>query len=350
MKRTADHFAGCLLGGAVGDALGAPVEFMSLERIRAAFGPGGVTDYAEAYGRRGAITDDTQMTMFTAEGLLRACCQRSLHGVLNFAVVVHHAYLRWLGTQGQTSSCQDILSVEGGWLMEVRALHARRAPGNTCISALRARRMGTMDQPLNNSKGCGGVMRMAPVGLFFDDPEEAFAMGCEFAAITHGHPSGYLAAGCFAAIISHIMAGVGLSDAVHRTMALLQAKSGCGECVAALNRAMAQASRTEPSAQMVETLGAGWVAEEALAIAVYCSLAANGDFRRGVLLAVNHSGDSDSTGAITGNILGALSGKTAIPADWLDGLELRAETEELADDLFVRFRDDQEWWARYPGY
>ena len=63
---------GCLLGGAVGDALGAPVEFMRHSQIVARFGPGGVRDFAPAYGRTGAITDDTQMSLFTAEGLLRA--------------------------------------------------------------------------------------------------------------------------------------------------------------------------------------------------------------------------------------------------------------------------------------
>jgi ADP-ribosyl-[dinitrogen reductase] hydrolase len=67
-----DRIRGCLLGGAVGDALGAPVEFMSTDEIRAAFGPDGIEEFAFAYGRRGAVTDDTQMTLFTAEGLIRA--------------------------------------------------------------------------------------------------------------------------------------------------------------------------------------------------------------------------------------------------------------------------------------
>lgn len=75
-RRDAEHFAGCLVGGAVGDALGAPVEFMSLAQIRSRFGPGGLTDFAEAYGRLGAITDDTQMTLFTAEGLLQGYSRR----------------------------------------------------------------------------------------------------------------------------------------------------------------------------------------------------------------------------------------------------------------------------------
>ena len=72
MITTHDRYRGCLLGGAVGDALGAGVEFMSLDEIRGRYGPAGVTGYVPCYGRSGAITDDTQMTLFTAEGLLRA--------------------------------------------------------------------------------------------------------------------------------------------------------------------------------------------------------------------------------------------------------------------------------------
>jgi len=64
----ADRFRGCLLAGAAGDTLGAPVEFMGLASIRDRFGPGGIRGLAPAYGREGgAITDDTQMTLFTAE-------------------------------------------------------------------------------------------------------------------------------------------------------------------------------------------------------------------------------------------------------------------------------------------
>src|SRR5260370_16834222 len=66
------HFRGCLLGGAVGDALGGPVEFLDLEEIVKVYGEQGIRDYAPAYGKLGAITDDTQMTLFTAEAVLSA--------------------------------------------------------------------------------------------------------------------------------------------------------------------------------------------------------------------------------------------------------------------------------------
>jgi ADP-ribosylglycohydrolase len=100
----------------------------------------------------------------------------------------------------------------------------------------------------------------------------------------------------------------------------------------------------------VARLGEGWVAEEALAIGVYCALAAGEDFAAGVRLAVNHGGDSDSTGAIAGNLLGTALGVSAIPQRWLDKLELRTEIETIADDMLIWISDDRDWWNKYPGW
>ena len=71
-----------------------------------------------------------------------------------------------------------------------------------------------------------------------------------------------------------------------------------------------------------------------LAIALYCALVAGKDFHRAMTLAVNHDGDSDSTGAITGNILGALLGKSAIAERWLADLELKEEIEKMGKGLY----------------
>jgi ADP-ribosylglycohydrolase len=190
-------------------------------------------------------------------------------------------------------------------------------------------------------------MRAAPVGLVGEpDP---FRLGCEIAAITHGHPSGYLAAGCLSDMVAEIIAGRSLTEAVEHAMGVLAGYPRHEECTRALERAL-RAKRKNPSAEQVERLGQGWVAEEALAIGVYCALAAGDDFAAAVRLAVNHSGDSDGTGAIAGNLLGALLGVSAIPPAWLEQLELREEIQSLADDLFTLFRPDQEWWMRYPGW
>jgi len=354
-RRTLVHFTGCLLGGAVGDALGAPVEFHSIQLIRDKYGSAGITDYAAAYGRRGAITDDTQMTLFTAEGVLRAVARRRHKGVCHPASIIYHAYIRWLRTQGGQSRSHFSQDKMDGWLIGVNSLHNSRAPGATCLSALRGEEMGEMQRPLNNSKGCGGVMRVAPVGLVAEDVEQAFSLGCEAAAITHGHPSGYYSAGCFAAIVYHLTEGRSLPESIELSLRILERPENDEheECAEAVRRAVAlwrAGILMKPSPEMVERLGGGWVGEEALAISLYCALASQDDFARGVLLAVNHSGDSDSTGAITGNLLGLMLGVGAIPEKWMAELELRAEIEAMAGDLFKLFEDTDAWLSRYPGW
>lgn len=351
---TLSRFKGCLLGGAVGDAMGAPVEFMSLAEIRRKFGQNGIADYSPAHGKIGAITDDTQMTLWTAEGLLRYHCRGELRGIGHMPGMVHRAYLRWLITQGASSldeafqNCND--QKYPGWLFGVKDLHSRRAPGNTCLAALMSPGEGTMENPKNDSKGCGGVMRVAPAGLYEPHPSRAFKMGCEIAALTHGHPTGYLASGCLAALIASLVQGKGTRVAVDESMSLLTEEPRSEETVDCVGRALALFDKgADPTPETVERIGQGWVAEEALAISIYCSLAFQHDFRKAVLLAVNHSGDSDSTGAITGNILGTLLGLEAIPQGWVERLELRDEIMTIAEDLQTKFRDDDEWWAKYPG-
>src|SRR6201985_1439560 len=221
------HFRGCLLGGAAGDALGAPVEFMSLEEIRSRFGPRGVTCLEDGAWPAGSITDDTQMTLLTAEGLLRAQVRGALKGIVHPPSVVDHAYARWLHTQGERSPRWAKWNPDGydGWLVGLQELHARRAPGRTCLSALNAERAGTLERPLNDSKGCGGVMRIAPVGLLAPR-ERAFDLGNEIAVLTHGHPSGHLAAGFLASVIAAIRDGEQLNFALDAAMIELARHDG----------------------------------------------------------------------------------------------------------------------------
>ena len=167
-----------------------------------------------------------------------------------------------------------------------------------------------MERPITESKGCGGLMRVAPIGLAYADAERAFWLGCRAAAITHGHPTGYLSAGFMAALISRLAAGEPLAPAIAEARQLLQKQLAHEACLRAIDGAVALAGAWDPAPEDIETLGAGWVAEEALAIGLACALAAADDFRRGVLLAVNHSGDSDATGAIAGalqaHVIGAV--------------------------------------------
>jgi ADP-ribosyl-[dinitrogen reductase] hydrolase len=338
-KGIAGRYSGCLLGGAVGDALGLPVEFLSIGEIRQQFGTEGIKDFAETLGGAGFISDDTQMTLFTAEGLIIALREaRQTGAVLNPEKSVYRAYLRWLSTQGAT-----VQGLAGeGWLLAVPELHHRRAPGSTCLSALESGRMGTVGSPINDGKGCGGVMRMAPVGLYCAamrnmgdasmNAARAFEIGCDCAAITHGHPLGYLPAGFLAAVIFHLVSGKSLEESISATLGVLAERSERERCplAAQVNHALRLKRNKKPCPETVERFGGGWVGDEALSISLYCALAAEGDFARGVLLAVNHSGDSDSSGSITGNILGSLLGKGGIPELWLEGVELGKVIEETA--------------------
>lgn len=364
-RRTLDNYLGCLLGGAVGDALGAAVEFDSMAEIRKKYGDKGIRTYDKVSGREGAVTDDTQMTMFTSEGLLRAANHAHKKAIgPNFTNCTYHSYRRWLATQGEAP--EDDCRMDG-WLVRQADLFNRRAPGGTCLSALQSEVIYTLSgkpQQNNASKGCGAVMRMAPVGLFVQSPyvcnlwnpdmrdDRAFDIGRDLGYLTHGHPSGYLPAAFLALLIARIVDGDDLNLALDKCCEVLKAQDDSEETLAAIGKAREQASHAmiQPYPETVQKLGEGWVGAEALAIGVYCALAAGQDFGFGVRLAVNHGGDSDSTGSITGNILGALFGRRAIDDWWLEKLELRNVVEQMALDLFLGHQDGDGWCDKYPGH
>lgn len=361
----ASRFRGCLLGGAVGDALGAPVEFMDLQAIRAQFGPEGISDFVPVYGRIGAITDDTQMSLFTAEGAIRQRVRFSQGHQSTIEGMLGCAYQGWLVTQGHQSSVKGFKP--HGWLLEQKDLFSKRAPGMTCLSALQA--MKDFGVPAKNqSKGCGGVMRAAPIGLFGlsmgAGAETVFEWGCLTAGLTHGHPTGQLPAGFLAMLVFELMRGNDLRAAVQNARTHLATQPDHQETTKAVDKAVDLTYKQDGHDLALAQLGQGWVAEEALAISIYCALTAP-NFEEGVIRAVNITGDSDSTGAITGNILGAYLGLHEIPERWLEHLELRTCITEVADDLATcrdwalsefgfedpaRMAEKGYWLERYPGF
>ncbi|MBM7454894.1 ADP-ribosylglycohydrolase [Oceanisphaera litoralis] len=355
-KRKMDAVAGCLLGGAVGDALGAGIEFMSWPEISAKFGPDGITGFVPAYGGLGKITDDTQMMLFTAEGLLRAWVRASARGICDPPSVIHHAYLRWLLTQGHSPDKRLSVS-KNGWLIKNKALWSQRAPGLTCLGALEsAEHFGFKAE--NSSKGCGTVMRSAPFAFF----EESFAHSLKAAMLTHGHRTGYVAAAAFSLLLQLIWAeDMSLDQSLDRVMERLQAlaQQDGKECevLSALQAVRSFRKRgIAPTPLRIDEYGGGWIAEEALAIGVWCALFAQ-DYEQGVLTSVNHSGDSDSTGMVAGNILGLIHGRAAIPERWLATLELKEVIEQIAEDIILVPETydggygpmDDEIFEKYPG-
>ena len=331
----------CLFGGAIGDALGAEIEFWPLGRIRRAF-PHGIERILPHDGRAAAITDDTQMTLFTAEGLVRAVVRLELKGICAPEGVVHHALLRWLRTQGEPVRLDFVDHI--GLVRDPR-LHRRRAPGNTCLASLRASRC--LGEPArNDSKGCGAIMRVAPIGLMFDgDNVDRFAEACSH--LTHGHGTGRDAARAFAHILSLVLRGAGLTDALDQVRSM--------RLDGATLRAIDAASEARPDGapETVESLGGGWVAEEALAIALYAARVA-GSFEHGLRIAVTHSGDSDSTGAIAGNLLGLLYPREVMAHSWRREIECADLIQRLAHDLHAAKHETSRLGAEveefYPGF
>jgi len=309
----ADRILGSLMAGAIGDALGAGIEFLRLSDIEELYGPAGATDFTPFYGHDAPITDDTQMTLFTAEGLLEAAANGT-----DPVEEVWAAYQRWYHTQG--GPLPEGVETDFG-LLAVADLHDSRAPGNTCMGALRGGVPGTTTEPVNRSKGCGGIMRVAPVGMVVDDDDEVYRIGCSVAALTHGHRCGWIPAGVQAVMVKHLIGGGNMEDAVAAGRSMADADPRGREVLEAVDSAIDLAHGAPLDGWDLEELGGAWVGEEALAIAVACVLA-EPDPNRAMLLAVNHSGDSDSTGAIVGNLVGACHGADAISDDWRQRVEM----------------------------
>ena len=358
---------GCLLGGAVGDALGYPVEFDSENELRRTYGEGGI-QACEKDERTGKalFSDDTQMTLFTANAILfgqTRGCTRGIGG--RPSMYIGTAYSEWYLTQTKRfSEVQAEKAYRMCWLLEVPELYHRRAPGTTCMMAIENIIAG---QPVeNHSKGCGGVMRVAPMGLIrvWDSMtiEEVDLEAGELAKVTHKHPLGYQSAAALAHIVHRSVfdrRGDSLKDIVLDAAAFVaklyaDEQPYAEQQKALLELAVSLSENDAPDIDNIHRLGEGWVGEEALAIAVYCALRHQNDFSACVIAAVNHKGDSDSTGAIAGNILGAWLGEDAIDEKWLTDLELRDVIVELADDLTNGCRIDEDstnedpvWTAKY---
>ena len=352
-----DKIRGSLLGGAIGDALGYPVEFMSYSQIKSKFGENGITRFELNKDGVAEISDDTQMTLFTANGLLFGHTRGAMRGIMaNPEDYIRDAYVEWW--QAQTDNI-DYTAWHSDWIREVKELHSKRAPGNTCMQALQA--ISFHENVSNNSKGCGGVMCIAPIPLFYNGMkdhdkshlinynqnvvDEIVRAAGETAKITHKHPLGWIPAALLAFIIDEMldcekseMTSYRFALVVDNGIKLIKGKypeqiKYILQLQYLLEKAARRAISPLSDEEAIRQIGEGWVADEALAIAVFCVMRYPNDFERAIIASVNHSGDSDSTGSITGNIIGALLGVSAIPTCYKEHLELKWLVEELADDL-----------------
>lgn len=358
-----DKYRGCLIGGAAGDALGYAIEFSDEEDIFKKYGDTGITEY-ELADDVAEISDDTQMTLFTANGLLLGTTRGMTRGIMgSYASYAYYCYKDWLRTQTSEYPVDREKPYAYTWLINIPELFSRRAPGNTCLSAINSGVRGTIEEPVNSSKGCGGIMRVAPVGLYFEpgkrEDAELDRIGAEVAAVTHGHELGYIPAATLTHIIRRlahedISVEEAVSSALETTKNLFKDAKDLSYYLELMNKAAELAKEDTDDIDAIHALGQGWVAEETLAIAVYCALKYPNDFDKALIASVNHDGDSDSTGAVTGNIVGANVGLSGISGKYKDKLELYDVIIEIADDLYNDCKiseygdyEDKIWESKY---
>lgn len=329
MIKTEDRIKGCLAGGAMGDALGYPVEHLTFEQIVRRFGNDGITQYCLQDGKA-LISDDTQLSLFTANGVLNYLTRRKEPDlpIDDPCDDVMAAYVDWLKTQGFGDA---IIDPDECWLLKVKELFAIRNPGATCIQSIG--NFCTGKEIENNSKGCGGLMRTAPHAMVSGNDTHAASL----AKLTHLHPLGYMPSFVLNHILVLLLKEKDLSFAIEDAL-----KAGRNEYSAScywieleriVNKACELALNDLSDNENIKNLGLGWVAEETLAIAIYCALRHCEDFSAGIIAAVNHDGDSDSTGSVTGNILGTLLGYDRIDKKWKENLELFDIILKMAEDL-----------------
>ena len=385
--RLKDKIRGCLMAGAAGDALGYEVEFMSRRAILARFGEQGITKFALDYDGKALISDDTQMTLFTANGLLMGLTRGYMRGIGGRPEkYVMEAYLDWYYTQTCKRREMLIDNWHPTWLRNLPEMAHLRAPGNTCLDACESLRKGRVVQ--NNSKGCGGIMRVAPMALLDAgyasreghsySIEELAEAGGEIAEITHKHPLGFLPASLLTVLLYKIVpmspehVREEIDGIVADTMSILD-RIYKGKYEAdkrylkeLTEKAVQLAHSDTPDAVAIRELGEGWVAEETWAIALYCAIRHIDSVEDAIIASVNHDGDSDSTGSVCGNIMGAIYGYEHIKERNIfcpeghnleDTLELSKIILALCDDLStgciiseydpIDTPEKRQWFSRY---
>lgn len=342
-----DKIRGSLIGGAIGDSLGYQIEF---ERD--------IHDkQVTTFNRIPAlISDDTQMTLFTANAIIYNETNNYVSNVLNNAnESIFLSYLDWLETQNAQERCKNTIK-SISWLKYVSGLQFPRMPGNSCVSALMSKTMGTTIKPINDSKGCGGLMRVAPIGLYYKDIEIAGKLAVDSSAITHGNPLGFLPSYVLVVIINLLLyRELSLEDAIKYSIEKL--KSNYKEynkdieyLVSLIDKAIQLSKSDMKDTEAIKLIGEGWVAEETLAIALYSCLKYD-NFTDAIICSINHDGDSDSTGSVAGNIMGLIVGYENIDSYYKESIELSNIILEVADDLSKTITDElikeEIWKAKY---
>ena len=298
-----DRAEALLFGLALGDALGYTVEFQSLPLIKAAYGPGGITEPPEP----ALYSDDTQMTVALAEGLLDAGPSADLDRQMT---AIAERFVHWRHSPENN-----------------------RAPGTTCLNAVARYERGLpwREAGIANSKGCGSAMRVAAIGyLYQHDAARLREVAAASSLVTHGHPAAVAASVAAAYAVKLALDGAPVSQYLPRIM---QATDGLSDDFDRAMYAVGQAGGWADEERALTHIGEGWVGEEAVALALYCVIRYPDSYVDCVRRGANTNGDSDSIACIAGGISAARLGLEAIPADWRTRCEHADDLRDLARRL-----------------
>ena len=292
-----DRYEGCMLGLAIGDAVGAATEFMMYDEIRRRYPPDGVTGFLPFRGlRAGSYTDDTEMSIAVAQGLLNS-------------------------KDFTSNSMMDSIAIEfTKWKTQT---NSARAPGNTSMESVSKLESGIhwTESGKNESKGCGTAMRSAPIGLAYWHALDALrVIASKSSLITHGHPSATAGSVGTAFLVAKSLDDTPILKSLDQLVKHTERISTeFGTAINLVKEALVMKDNKEAHA----LLGEGWVAEEAVAGAIFAVAKHPDSFRNIILEAANSGGDTDSKACIAGAIAGSLLGRKAIPSGWVEGIENR---------------------------
>lgn len=301
------------------------------------YGLRGITDYDLDENGTAHFTADTQLMLLSANGILYAHTRGALRGIMAPEYTYFpHFYMDWYRLQTTERSSRSRV----GWIGAYPSLSAQRALSPTVMEVAATEKFGSMDEPINDSKGSACLLRAVPIGLSYShDPNRIVELGANTAALTHGNEVAWMASGALALIVSLVIhQELSLTEAVNKTLKALDAsfpnsRTAVYELSRTIRSAVSLATSASSDLDAIHALGKGWVADEALAIGLLCALRHENDIAGAMTFAANHGGDSNNTAAIAGTLVGARIGFNAIPDRFVDRLELVDVILELADDV-----------------